>query len=133
MGLADTLRGRVLKAAEALGVVRTMPYWPGLGFPPAPAAHGLPDNSFIVAPARRLAVFRLIGYRPEPQLRDFQSNYAKERPQGPDEPYVDYLGLSVFSTEEPAIENAVRWPTHIAEVLLPQAEGFSIARTVGDA
>jgi hypothetical protein len=39
------------------------------------------------------------------------------------------LGLSVFSTEELAVENAVRWPKHLAAVLLPEQEGFSIART----
>lgn len=111
-----------------MGVV-TIPHWPGFGFPPPPAEHGLPNDTFIVAPARHHAVFRLLGYRPETQLRDFQSNHARGRPRGPDEPYLDYLGISVFSTEDVAVENAVRWPKHVAALLLPQGEGFSIART----
>jgi hypothetical protein len=129
VGLTDAVRRRLLEAAERAGMVATMPNWPGFGFPPPPADHGLPDDSFIVARARHHAVFRLLGYRPEAQVRDFQSNCARGRPQGPDETYVDYLGVSVFSTEHLAVENAVRWPKHVAAVLLPQDEGFSIART----
>jgi hypothetical protein len=54
---------------------------------------------------------------------------AKDRPQGPDETYADHLGISVLSSEPLALENAIRWPKHVAAVLLPEAEGFSIART----
>lgn len=54
---------------------------------------------------------------------------AKDRPRGPDETYADYLGISVFSSEPLAIENAVRWPKHVAAVVLPESERFSIART----
>lgn len=128
MGWADAARRSLSRAAERSGIVTT-PYWPGFGLPPPPAEHGLPDDTFIVSPARHNAVFRLLGYRPEAQLRDFQSNHARGRPRGPDEAYVDYLGISVFSTEELAIENAVRWPKHVAALLLPQQDGFSIART----
>lgn len=103
--------------------------WSGTGFPPAAQEHGLPSDAFIVSPARHQAVFRLLGPRPEARVRDFLSNRAKERPRGPDETYADYLGLSVFSSEELATENAVRWPKHVAALLLPQDEGFSIART----
>jgi hypothetical protein len=74
-------------------------------------------------------VFRLLVPRPQTRVREFQSNLTKERPRGPDETYADYLGLSVFTSEELAMENAIRWPEHVAALLLPQDEGFSIART----
>jgi hypothetical protein len=90
--------------------------------------HGLPDDTFIVAPARHQIVFRVLG-RAEGRRRDFESNREKGRPQAPDETYADYLGVSVFLDPELAMENAVRWPKHVAGVLLPQNEGFSIART----
>ena len=121
------LRGQLLKAAERAGVV-SHPYWPGYGYPPPPGEHGLPDDTFIVAPARHQIVFRVLG-RAEGRRRDFESNREKGRPQAPDETYADYLGVSVFLDPELAIESAVRWPKHVAGVLLPQNAGFSIART----
>lgn len=126
---ADAIRLRLMEVAGLAGTRSDRPAWPGYGLPPGSADYGLPASAFIVAPARHQAVFRLLGYRPEPQVRDFQSNLAKDRPRGPDEPYVDYLGVSVFSSETSAVENGIRWPKHVAAVLLPDHEGFSIART----
>lgn len=73
-------------------------------------------------------VFRVVGRAPA-RRRDFESNREKGKPQAPDETYADYLGVSVFSDPELAVANAVRWPKHVARMLLPQSEGFSIART----
>jgi hypothetical protein len=120
------LRTRLLEAAERAGLIPA--YWPGYGYPPLPGEHGLPEDTFIVAPARHQIVFRVLG-RAEGRRRDFESNREKGRPQAPDETYADYLGVSVFSNPELAMANAVRWPKHVARVLLPQGEGFSIART----
>lgn len=119
-----TLRTQLLEAAERAGVV-SHPYWPGYGYPPLPGEHGLPDDTFIVAPARHQIGFRVLS-RAEGRRRGFESNREKGTPQAPDETYADY---SVFLNPELAIENAVRWPKHVARVLLPQNEGFSIART----
>ncbi len=104
------------------------PYWAGYGYPPPSGEHGLPEDAFIVVPARHQIVFRLVG-RTASRRRDFESNREKGRPQAPDETYADYLGVSVFSDPELAVANAVRWPKHVARILLPQSEGFSIART----
>jgi hypothetical protein len=127
VGVRDRVRRRLLRAVQRPDAPARA--WSGTGLPPAPQDHGLPADAFIVAPARHQAVFRLLGPRREARVRDFQSNHAKERPRGPDETYADYLGLSVFSSEELAMENAIRWPKHVAALLLPQDEGFSIART----
>jgi hypothetical protein len=129
VGLGDAVRRRFLAAAERAGIVRPTARWTGVGLPPLPSGYGLPADSLIVAPGRHQAVFRLLGYRPEVRVRDFQSNFARGRPQGPGETYVDHLGISVFATEQLAVENAARWPKHLAAVLLPENEGFSIART----
>jgi hypothetical protein len=120
-------RRQLLDAAERAGL-RPPPYWSGFGYPPPAGEHGLPDDSFIVAPARHQVVFRVLGTAGG-RRRDFESNREKGRPQAPDETYADYLGVSVFSTRELAMASAVRWPQHVAGVLLPQSEGFSIART----
>jgi Phage integrase family len=82
--------------------------------------------------SRHQVVFRLLGVRPGPRVRDFGSNMAKGRPRAPDETYTDYLGVSTFESEELAVENAVNWPTHVATVVLPDHDGFSIARTYPD-
>jgi hypothetical protein len=119
-----------LRALRALaGEPEPAPRWPGFGMPPPATDYRLPPKTFIVAPARHQVVFRLLGFRPEPRVRDFESNFAKGRPQAPDETYADYLGVSVFASEQLAIENAVNSPKHVAAVLLPDSEGFSIART----
>ena len=107
----------------------TTPRWPGFGMPPRATDYGLPAETFIVAPARHQVVFRLLGFRPDARLRDFESNSAKGRPRGPDETYAEYLGVSVFGSEELAVANAAKSPKHVAAVLLPDSEGFSIART----
>jgi hypothetical protein len=119
-----------LEAAERAGLT-ALSYWRGYGYPPPPANHGLPDDAFIVAPARHQIVFRLVG-RAATRRRDFESNRDKGRPQAPDETYADYLGVSVFSHPDLAVANAVRWPKHVARVLLPEGDGFSIARTYPD-
>jgi hypothetical protein len=124
------VRRRLVEAAERAGV-GPPPYWPGYGYPPPPGEHGLPEDTFIVAPARHQIVFRVLG-RTAARRRDFESNREKGRPQAPDETYADYLGVSVFSEPELAVANAVRWPKHVARILLPQSEGFSIARTYPD-
>jgi hypothetical protein len=123
-----TVRRQLLEAAERAGGDAHHPYWPGYGYPPPPGEHGLPEDTFIVAPARHQIVFRVLG-RAEGRRRDFESNQGKGRPQAPDETYAGYLGVSVFRDSELAMESAVRWPKHVARLLLPQNEGFSIAWT----
>jgi hypothetical protein len=120
--------------AETFGVSTSSssPLWPGYGLPPAATTYGLPADVFIVSPARHQVVFRLLGFRREPRVRDFESNFAKGRPRGPDETYADHLGISTFDSEELAVENAINWPKHVATLVLPDHEGFSIARTYPD-
>lgn len=127
LALGPFVRRRLLRAAERAGL-QLRPHWPGYGYPPPPGDHGLPDDTFIVAPVRHQIVYRLLG-RGVPQRRDFECNREKGKPQGPDETFADYLGLSVFSDPDLAVANAVRWPKHVAAILLPQSERFSIART----
>jgi hypothetical protein len=45
---------------------------------------------------------------------------------------MDYVGLSVFGTQDAARENAVKWPKLIATVWLESGRGFMIARTYVD-
>jgi len=45
---------------------------------------------------------------------------------------MDYVGLSVFGTQEAARENAVRFPKMVARVYLEEGCGFMIARTLAD-
>ena len=82
-------------------------------------------------PAEGQFVFRTIG-RSEPRDWDFQSDRDKGRPRAPQQDYVDYVGLSVFGTEDAARENAVRFPKMIARVHLEEGCGFMIARTLAD-
>lgn len=127
LAAATFVRKWLLRAAERADL-KPQPYWPGYGYPPPPGDHGLPDDTFIVSPARHQIVYRLLN-RGAPRRRDFECNREKGKPQGPNETFADYLGLSVFSDPELAITNAVRWPKHVASVLLPQSQRFSIART----
>jgi hypothetical protein len=76
-------------------------------------------------------VYRTIG-RSEPRDRDFKSDRDKGRPRAPEQEYVDYVGLSVFGTEDAARENAVRFPKMVARVHLEAGCGFMIARTLAD-
>jgi hypothetical protein len=76
-------------------------------------------------------VYRTIG-RSEPRDWDFQSDLRKGRPRAPQQDYVDYVGLSVFGTEDAASENAVRFPKWIARVHLEEGCGFMVARTYAD-
>jgi hypothetical protein len=62
-------------------------------------------------------VFRTLGGS-RPRVRDFQSNREKGRARADDEDFADYLGVSVFSSEELATANAVRYPKLIATVVL---------------
>ncbi len=82
-------------------------------------------------PAEGQSVYRTIG-RSEPREWDFQSDHGKGRPRGPQQDYIDYVGLSVFGTEDAARENAVRFPKLIVRVQLEEGCGFMIARTYAD-
>ena len=85
----------------------------------------------LVAPAEGQVLYRVVG-RSVPRPRDFESNRDKDRPRWPDQTYVDYLGISMFETEELAKESAIRWPKLIARVPLEEGRGFSLARTEAD-
>jgi hypothetical protein len=82
-------------------------------------------------PTTGQSVFRTIG-RSEPRDWDFNSDQGKGRPRAPEQDYVDYVGLSVFGTEDAARENALRFPKMIARVHLEEGCGFMIARTLAD-
>lgn len=76
-------------------------------------------------------MYRLIG-RSTPRLRDFQSDRDKGRPRAPSQGYADYVGLSVFDSEEIVLANATRFPAVIAAVRLEDAHGFDLARIYAD-
>jgi hypothetical protein len=101
--------------------------------PPVPPAKqvGLDADWLVVVPAAGQLLFRLVGSGTS-RPRDFQSDRDKERPQWPEQSYVDYLGVSMFETVELAEENAVRYPKMIASVRLAADKGFTIARTYVD-
>lgn len=56
----------------------------------------------------------------------------KGRPRAPSQGYADYVGLSVFDSEEIVLANATRFPAVIAAVRLEHAHGFDLARTYAD-
>jgi hypothetical protein len=85
----------------------------------------------VAIPTDDWFVYRTIG-RSEPRDRDFKSDRDKGRPRAPEQDYVDYVGLSVFGTEDAARENAVRFPKMVARVHLEAGCGFMIARTLAD-
>lgn len=99
--------------------------------PPLAGALGLRDDALLVVPADGQVVFRLLG-RSRPRLRDFQSARDRERPIGPQQDFLDYLGVSVFGREEVALANATQFPKLVARVHLPAGAGFTIARTLAD-
>lgn len=73
-------------------------------------------------------MYRLIG-RSTPRLRDFQSDRDKGRPRELSQGYADYVGLSVFDSEDLARGIAVRFPVVIAAFRLEAGRGFDLART----
>src|SRR5829696_8536093 len=87
------------------------------GYPPLPDRFGLRPGTVLAIPARGQVVFRLVG-RSEARPYDFQSNRDKGRPRWPRQDYVDYLGISVYGSEEAALRNATQYPKLIAEVVL---------------
>jgi hypothetical protein len=89
------------------------------------------EYKVTAVPATGQIVYRTLG-RSEPRVWDFQSDRDKERPRGPEQDYLDYVGLSVFATEDAALENAVRFPKMIARLHLEEGCGFMIARTYAD-
>jgi hypothetical protein len=69
--------------------------------PPSAQAYGLPDDTFVVVPARHHVVHRTVGSS-QGRIRDFQSNRERGRPRVDDEDFPDYQGVSVYSSEEQA-------------------------------
>ncbi len=92
---------------------------------------GRAEYRVVTIPTEGQFVYRTIG-RSEPWDWDFQSDDGKRRPRAPQQDYVDYVGLSVFGTEDAARENAIRFPKLIARVHLEEGCGFMIARTYAD-
>ncbi len=92
---------------------------------------GRAEYRVVTIPTEGRFVYRTIG-RSEPWDWDFQSDHGKRRPRTPQQDYVDYVGLSVFGTEDAARENAIRFPKLIARVHLEEGCGFMIARTYAD-
>ena len=95
--------------------------------------YGLQDDWMLVAPAGGQSLFRLVG-NPEARLRDFQSWRDRDIETGrearyPDDPFIDYVSLSMYETEDLALENANILPAYIACVRLDVENGFSVART----
>lgn len=88
-------------------------------------------EAFTIRPAVGELMYRLVG-RSTPRLRDFQSDRDKGRPRVPSQGYADYLGISVFESEELASRNAARYPAVIAAVRLDAAHGFDLASTYPD-
>jgi len=97
--------------------------------PPLAADIGLRADAALVVPANGQVVFRLLG-RSAAREWDFQS--ARDRGRGirPRQDFLDYLGVSVFGTEEAAVAIAARFPKLVTRVHLPPGEHFMIARTL---
>lgn len=100
---------------------------------PAPAEFGLPDDWAIVAAANGEIVYRIVEGEAL-SLRDFKSNRDKGEPQRwvqAREDAVEYLGISVFATEDQARAMAVRFPKigkGVAAVTLSQDMRFARTR-----
>jgi hypothetical protein len=97
--------------------------------PPLAADIGLRRDATLVVPANGQVVFRLLG-RSAAREWDFQSARDRGRGMGPRQDFLDYLGVSVFGTEEAALAIAARIPKLVARVHLPAGEHFMIARTL---
>jgi hypothetical protein len=90
----------------------------------------------LVAPAAGQVLYRLVGNR-EARLRDFQSWRDRDQESGhdarfPDDPWIDYVCISMYETEEIAVEGSNIFPAYIAPVRLKRNNGFSFARTQVD-
>jgi hypothetical protein len=92
---------------------------------------GLVPGTIVAVPATNEVLYRIVG-RSLPRLRDFQS--PRERDQDPwqDAAFVDQLSVSMFDSEQRAVENAVKYPKLVAQVVLRPGFGFSLARTEAD-
>jgi hypothetical protein len=124
VGLQERIRRTVQAALEA---------WPDSapGSSESAADETSATYAVVAIPTDDWFVYRTIG-RSEPRDRDFKSDRDKGRPRAPEQDYVDYVGLSVFGTEDAARENAVRFPKMVARVHLEAGCGFMIARTLAD-
>jgi hypothetical protein len=105
--------------------------WRPWTLPPLATEYGLPGTAHVVAEADNHVVYRVLG-KPEARERDFMSDRDKGRPRAPAQDYADFVGVSVFGSEELAEANAVRFPKFVATVHLQPGEGFMLARTYAD-
>jgi hypothetical protein len=105
--------------------------WRPWTLPPLTAEYGLPGTAYVVVEADNHVVYRVLG-KPEARERDFMSDRDKGRPRAPDQGYADFVGVSVFGSEELAETHAVRFPKFVATVHLQPGEGFMLARTYAD-
>jgi hypothetical protein len=115
-----------------------MPYAaaPMAEYPPGAWECGLPENWVIAVPADGHFLYRVVGNR-EARLRDFKSWHERDRESGrearfPNDPFIDYVSLSMFETEVLAVESASSFPAYVVRVRLDAENGFSIARTEAD-
>jgi hypothetical protein len=102
--------------------------------PPLPRDLGLPARYVLAAPATGQIVYRIVGRSKLANLDPmyFASNRERGRPRGPQQDYMDWLGISVFGTLDAALDNAVKYPKMIAPIRLRAGNGFMIARTEAD-
>jgi len=73
-------------------------------------------------------VYRLLG-GVQPAKTDFRSDEVANRPLGPDEPWIEHAGVSMFDDLNVALQLVQRFPVHVAELELPPDAGCSIAKT----
>jgi hypothetical protein len=71
--------------------------WRPWELPPLAQSYGFPADTFVVVPARYHVVYRTVGSS-QGKIRDFQSNRERGRPRADDEDFIDYQGVSVFSS-----------------------------------
>jgi hypothetical protein len=76
-------------------------------------------------------LYRLISRMP-PRARDFWSQAEKRKPRvRPTTPTILHVGVSVWAIPGAAVARALRRPTFLAEVRLPEGQGIHIAKTYG--
>jgi hypothetical protein len=102
-------------------------------FLPAAWDRGCPEDWILAAPCGGHVLYRVVGER-EARLYDFQSwrdrDAEKDRARRyPDDPWIDYVCISMFEAEALAVGSANNFPAYIAEVELKRNNGFSLART----
>src|SRR5687767_9235683 len=73
-------------------------------------------------------VYRLLN-GVQPAKTDFRSDQVAGRPLGPDEPWIEHAGVSVYDDLDVALQLVQRFPVHVAELELPARAGCSIAKT----